>query len=424
MNSWGEKDIAQFLIFDYFDTVRQFAWMQDINEKTFFEGLGRHVAQYDKYKIIIDFLDKFFFIRYLKDKINKKDGKKIILFEETKYFPIVLASRKRYLSALMVQGFKDRLFSAKHSMGYIRTNDIDYLVLRYLESKNVSYLYELLLKVEEKLKIANPDYLVLTYDVFPIQRAMILVAKRMGIPTLVIQHSINQRTNPLFDFKVADCVLVWGEYFKDMCVEQAGRNPEDVYILGYPSTFEKIPSVKKENDNYTVCYLGQDIERHNKDLLPMKLETIAHLFNICKKLNLKFLYRPHHAEDRDLIKEKLPDINFTSKEETLEQTFKRTDICISFFSTSLVEAAMRGKITLQLMNYPLAVDNFEQLGITTKSYQTLNQLEEYLKEIANAPDINMFKSSFNNNYIETKYNPGERFLEIMEEIGKRSGKTF
>src|SRR5258706_13551837 len=146
LNSWGEKDIAQFLIFDYFDTGRQFAWMQDINEKTFFEGLGRHVAQYDKYKILIDFLDKFFFIRYSINKINKKDGKKIILFEETKYFHIVLASRKRYLSALMVQGFKDRLFSAKHSMGYIRTNDIDYLVLRYLESKNISYLYELLLK--------------------------------------------------------------------------------------------------------------------------------------------------------------------------------------------------------------------------------------------------------------------------------------
>jgi len=47
----------------------------------------------------------------------------------------------------------------------------------------------------------------------------------------------------------------------DFYIKNSFRKPDDVYILGYPYQFDKDNTFSKENNNYTVCYLGQRWEK-------------------------------------------------------------------------------------------------------------------------------------------------------------------
>ncbi|MCX6723781.1 MAG: hypothetical protein NT155_01240 [Candidatus Staskawiczbacteria bacterium] len=413
---WSDKDVADFLILDYLNTYKKIKWAKDINESSFIEGQKRHIENYNRYRILLDFLDKNFLKLYSR---LKKDGKKKILFEESKYFHIISEAKKHYQTRLIAQGKKDRLFAILNLTGYIQTNDLEQLVIFYLENKDIKYLRRLVFKIEERLMIVKPDYIVLTYDVFPIERAIVMIGRKLGIPVLVIQHAIHNMPNPVLDFKTAEYVLVWGNYFKEICLTKNMRKPENVYVLGYPHTIEKKGGSLANKSALVVCYLGQDLQRHNKELLKVKLGTINYLSEICKKLNIKFIYRHHYAEDRGFLMKKLPNIRFTPEKEKLENTLDKADIFISFSSTSLVEAAIRSKISLQLMNYPAYVDNFEKLGACNKSFKTVEEVAQYLEKIAKAPDAEEFKVGFNNDYIETRYDASRRFLEVIGKISKK-----
>jgi hypothetical protein len=136
-------------------------------------------------------------------------------------------------------------------------------------------------------------------------------------------------------------------------------------------------------------------------------------------LGLKFIYRPHPGDDRNLLKSKRPEVKFVSGSEKLEDSFRKGDIFIAFNSTSLIEAAIRSKICLQLMNYPLQSDNFENLGIVTKSFENIKDLEQYLVIISRSKKLGDFQTKFNNKYVNIHTNPGNRFLEILGDLEKK-----
>ncbi len=414
--------LSQFL-FDYFRIYyKGITWMKATGEESFYQALQFNIKKYNKYKLLTGFLDSFVLKIYSKKKpsTGSSQDKKKILFRPFKYNHIILEVKKYHQAGLLVHGNWDRLLAAKNFMGYIATSDLDQYLLAYLKEKNIAYLYQLIKKIESKLKAANPDYVVLWNDTLPMERAIILASKKLGITTLEIQHGVYDSFWPLTNGNIADYVLVWGKYFKDLYVKQGKRKPEDIYVLGYPYAIGQ--EVKNRNNHYVVCYLGQDLEIYNNDFLSVKLETLNSIYNICKKLDLEFVYRPHPGDDRELLKKKLVDIQFTDIKEGLEETFNRADIFISFNSTALVEAVMRQKISLQLLNYPIKSDNLEKLGACSASLQTLEELENYLKKIVSAQNLDEFKITFNNDYVETRYNPTERFLEIIKEIESKKIK--
>ena len=406
------EKLPQFL-FDYFHIYKGITWIKDAGEEPFCQGLQSTIKKYNKYRLLIGFLDRFFL------KLYVKKHKKKILFRPFKYYNIILGAKKYHQVGLIAHGNWDRLFAIKNFMVYIITSDLDQYVLAYLKEKNIKYLYRLIKEIENKLRAIKPDYIVLWNDILPMERAIVLASKKLGIVTLEIQHGIYDSFFPLGTGKVVDYVLVWGKYFKDLYVKQGKRKPEDIYVLGYPYLIKKNQEIKNRNNHYVVCYLGQDLEICNKDFLSVKLETANSIYKICKKLDLEFVYRPHPGDDRELLKKNLADIQFTDIGEGLEETFKKADIFISFNSTSLIEAAMRQKISLQLMNYPIKSDNFKKLGICNKTLQTFDELENYLTEIISASDLDKFKLNFNNDFVETRYNPIERFSEIIKEISLR-----
>jgi hypothetical protein len=414
--SWREKDLSQFLIFDYLDTFQAMGWNNIKN--LLMEKIKIAVQKYDKYRFAIELADRIYndlFIKLL-FKSNKKNEK--ILFKDKKCFSIISEVKKYYPIDIIVTEKKDRLFAFKNFLEYINMADLYLFIYRYLVEKNGKYLNELIKKTKEKIQKINPNYIILSNDILPIERAIVAVSKNLRICTLAIQHGLYQSNSILPDGRVADYILVWGEYFRDLYVKSGFSKPEEIYILGYPYLIEKKKVNHTENKHYIAYYLGGDFENFKKDFLSIKLETIKNIYKICNDLNIKFIYRPHPGDDRQMLKSKLPEVSFTSENEEITETFNKGDIFIAYNSTSLVEAAMRSKVCLQLINYPQPIntDNFEKLGICSKSFRKIKELAEYLEKLVKSPDLSEFKSKFNKNYIEISYNPNKRFLEILDDI--------
>ncbi len=409
---WSEDDLARFLVLDVFVAPKEATWAKDI-QKTYVDEQRLKTKKYSTWKLAFDISDKFFLNIYLK---SRKHNRKSILFQSSRSYSIMLEAKKHYNVALITEGKKDRLFALRNFLGYMGTNDLDEYISAYLQEMNAKFLYAFLKKVENKLRVLKPDYIVLRDDCFPITRAISLVSKKLGITTIVIQDGVYDSHAPLFSGKAADYIFVWGDYVKDLYVKQNVRKPEEVYVLGYPYFIEK--NNIAESKPPVVCYLGQDFERYDKNLLQIKLETIKRLCEVCGQLGLRFLYRPHPSDNRKLLEENLPGIIFSAPKEKLNQTIARADIFISFNSTALIEATIRQKITLQLLNYPIVADNFEELGACSKSFKNIIELEIHLKSMAESQNLNDFKIEFNNYCMETRGNLNQNFLEIIKKIEK------
>lgn len=258
----------------------------------------------------------------------------------------------------------------------------------------------------------NPDLIVLNDDVFPSHRAIVLVAQELGIPTVEIQHGIYMSDLPTG--READYVFVWGEYFKDLYVNNKIKKSNQVKVLGYPYIIQNCDNNYREKKRVT--YLGQSFELYDESLLSSKLETIIKLQEICNKLNFDFVYRPHPVDDLNLLKSKLKNVNFTPHGETWQKSLEKGDIFISFNSTALVEASLHSKLSIQLKSYDMSTDDFEKLGACSKSVETFEELEIYLEKIRN-DEVSSWRTSVKDSYIEIPSpNPETRFLELIQDI--------
>lgn len=406
----NEKEISEFIVWDYLNFFEQ-TGAKNLKE-TLFNKYSFVLQEYKKYKPALNFFDNIF-LKLLAREDNKK-----ILFEGIKYSSIVLETKKYYRAGLIVKDAKDRLFSFKNFMGYLNLTDLYQYVYYYLAENNIKYLYQLIEKIENRLKLIKPAYIVLWNDAMPVERAIVLAGKKLGITTLEIQHGVYQSDFPLTNGKVADYVLVWGQHFKDMYIKQRIKRAEEIYILGYPYLTEKPHLSDRTGRDYVVYYFSGAFEKFNQDSSRVELETINNLNRICKRLKLNFICRPHPSEDIRVLSKKLPEVNFAPKHERLDSSIERGDIFIALSSTALIEAAIRSKVTLQLLSSFLETnsDNYEKLGIVNKSFAEIAKLAEYLEFLSKLPNLNQARLEFNAEYIETKYHPGKRFMEILKDI--------
>jgi len=317
----NENNIENFLIWEYLVTPKKMKWenYQADWEK---EGKGR----YDRYRVFIDFFDKIYNIVQSKlfNKLDAKEKCGKILFVISYYENILTEIKKHYSTSLVVSGLRDRLSAIKNFTGYFPRNKYGRLVSKYINEKNVKHLNKLIDLIEIDLVSMKPNFIVLGNDSLPIERALILVSKKLKIPTIVTQHAHYTSNAPLSDGKVADYILVWGKYYKDLYIKNSLKKADELYILGYPYQFVKNNMFSKENNNYTLCYLGQNWEMFSNVLLEAKIDTIKKLNDVCSKLGIDFIYRPHpDGEDIELIRNNISHIKFTRKGEKLVDTIKR-----------------------------------------------------------------------------------------------------
>ena len=251
--------------------------------------------------------------------------------------------------------------------------------------------------------------------IFPINRAIVLVAHELNIPTIEIQHGIYMSNN-LPKGREVDYTFVWGEYFKDMYVKNSIKSLDQIRILGYPYEIKRFDSDVKERK--LVTYLGQNFEVINKDLLSDKISTLNEIKNICDRLDFDFIYRPHPGDDINLLKTEIKTVNFTPNGETLDRTLENGDIFISFNSTTLIEANLGSKLSIQYKSYDMPTDDLEKIGACSKTIETSDELENFLRNIKNH-DLSTFYKPVDDGFIKVPYpDPSKRFLELIEDIVK------
>lgn len=357
---------------------------------------------------------------------KEENAKAKILFQGVKYKYIVESISNNY--DIIIWGYFPYAF--KNSFDYIEVPfpppfpslDTKCPTLKQVRKmqkiieKDMDFVKNLLLKI-------SPNIIVLRTDSFPVDRMLVMAAKELGIPTINIQDGISQSNLPLLHGRAADYVFVWGNYFRDLYIKQNVKPSSKIKVLGYPYEFIQDSSSHLSlnpnvgSKNFTLYYLGQNFEVCNKDLLDIKVETINYLNKICERLGLRFIYRPHPGDDRTLMRKKAFNVEFAPQNETLEESINKGDIFVAFSSTSLIEASLNSKLTIQLMNYPFYSDNFENMGIATKSFVKLDDIQSYLENISKTGDISKFYKPFNKEYIEIpSHSPSHRFLELIDEI--------
>src|SRR3989344_669625 len=192
-------------LFHYFNLYRGIPWVKDVGENAFYDALQSTAKNYDSHKLFFTFLDWIFLKAYTTKNffIGLGRDRKKIIFRPFKYFNITLGAKKYHNVGLIVHG-RDRLVAMKHGMGYISTSDLDQHLLAYKKDKNITHLHRLIKKIERKLIIAKPDYVVLWNDVLPLERAIALASKKLGITTLEIHHGIFDEIIPMETGKIAD----------------------------------------------------------------------------------------------------------------------------------------------------------------------------------------------------------------------------
>ena len=403
-------EIEQFIIWDCIDLQDKYEF-PDYRDYHI-NNIHRIAQTHFKHRHYVKLLD-IIYNRILNPFIsfNKKHASPKILWYSTRNSYIFYNIKNGLCDTeLIPSGIKDRFSAIKHLMKYNGLTDMFGFISDYMLTNDINYLTNMLMIIETKLKTIKPDYVVLQGDSLPVERAIILACRNLGIITINIQDGIyHSQLGPPFGH-ASDYAFVWGQYFKDMYVNSDIKTPDKVYVLGYPYKLKRNTNSYK-CDDYIIYCLGDNYEIYNKDYLNIKINTLTEMNEICLRHGMSFYYRPHPGDDRGLLQESIPSIRFTPIEETLEQSFTKGDIFIGFSSTTIPEASMRNKITIQLKNYPIPCDNLEELGACTKTVETFADLEKYLTAITG-----LTNHPFNNYYIDITKNPSKSFLNIISDI--------
>jgi hypothetical protein len=169
---------------------------------------------------------------------------------------------------------------------------------------------------------------VLKNDQLPLERAIILTCRKLGIPTVVVQHGL---MNPLSERFLnvgdwADHRVVWGKYFARMME----ANGLDARVWTYPRVITKAPPTQK-----SVCLLG-----------PMPREDVRVVRRACRSLGVPLSYKLHPSAEK--VTRKKHGARVIPNNPTIWNSIGANSIFFSQMSTGLVEAGLAGRTAIQI----------------------------------------------------------------------------
>lgn len=271
-------------------------------------------------------------------------------------------------------------------------------------------------RTEKLLARVKPRGIVLGNDVeFP-ERLIILAARRLGVPTFVVQHGVYMTDDAdarIIGGDFADHVLVWGEFFADLFADATIVPRERIGVLGYPYPAPKPAAARSPHADQTVCILGQDWELYDARLEAPKKRFIENIAAACARAQLKLVYRPHPTEGPGWLSRNLPMVALTPADETLDQAFDRYDAFMSLTSTALIEAGMRGRLAVQIRDSHFVQDDFETIGACYSVANDPDDLARFLQEVVQGERSALAVSP---RYIQVLEDPASRLLELVRAL--------
>jgi hypothetical protein len=267
----------------------------------------------------------------------------------------------------------------------------------------------LLDRLGQRLKRSGVKSFVTWSDARFIDRAIVIACRRVGIRSAVLQHGIYlaHTADPCFigGEKTSD-TLVWGNHFGKMFREN-GVHRDQIHVVGYPYTLP-VQSIQTERPRQQVVIVGQDFDRIGGAHQTTKWAFTNAATIAAKKAGLRVLYRMHPAESTSWLQAQFPDLEVV--DESLEATLARDAAFVGLSSTVLVEAALRGKQSIQVIVPGYEVESFEAFGVGITV-----QIGEIETTFANWRSQRLNVATVSDLYIDCRGDICQRILSVLRE---------
>ena len=356
--------------------------------------------------------------RLLESLNTLRGGSTDLLFLGVRFSGLILSMTPKYKVGVVAQGQGDALWCLRHRLTPVpawkwRAK----LYEAYRAAHGAGDAEEILETIVEDIAAAlallKPRALILENDSLFLERAFVLAARKLGIPSVTIQDGIFQKAAPPYVLhgRFTDHMLVWGEFFRQMYVDKAVLPEERVHVLGYPYSVKPQSKLEGAPAAPTVCFLGQPWESYDENLREPKTAVLHNVAEACRALDLPLVYRPHPLERRHGLPE-TPNLSVVDAKERLEDALAKYDIFFSVNSTALVEAALRGRVAAQVLEARFPSDDFEALGVCYSLENDMNAIQEFLRKMKEKP----IPFSLNPGYIDVTNDPGERLDDLLSAL--------
>ncbi len=369
-------------------------------------------AQLFKYGSYVDL-----FLNSLK-KSYRHFGNVELLFVGSKLYDLVECTNKKVKCLVLSKGSRSLKESLRGGFASYYINKLVNDVTRTYRSEepdiNVLKEYSAIMKKTCDLfyKI-RPRAVVFFSNTGAFDRHLSIACKKVNIQTHRIQHGWFYGVEDLN--QVSDTFWVWGRYFYDKIKNNYVKLSDITHVFGYPHLMNRripnnIPSV---GEIKYACFIGQPVVPNDvyKYTFDEKLEKIELIAQILSKYKISLVYRPHGTERRyynNHLKQiaKISNIQITNRREKLKDAFNKYDLFFSVYSTALVEAAMFGKYTIQVL-----IGKIKPMIVDGIPYVT--DVERELQYMLNSSSL---RAGLDDYYIENNTTLDQRVDKFLENI--------
>ena len=195
----------------------------------------------------------------------------------------------------------------------------------------------------------RPSFMISTSDFWPAEFQCCWQAKRLGIPTAILQHGV------MSDLSVwptyYDTFLAWGETFREQLLAQ-GAPPERIRVLGMPASdnlfARSIQSADKaKNGKAQVCLVFSHTQDRIEEFALFEEFGQCLAETIRSTPEVKWKIKLHPAEDDSFYQErgisKFGQLEILPRNVSLEQAVEGATVVCTIRSTAGLQAMMLQK---------------------------------------------------------------------------------
>ncbi|WP_188208227.1 glycosyltransferase family protein [Alkalibacillus aidingensis] len=236
-------------------------------------------------------------------------------------------------------------------------------------------------------------------------RALALVARQHGIPTICMQHGII--ASPLgYLPKLADFLAVYGNYERNLYLN-SGVPSENIKVIGHPR-FDEINHPPQTNRRT----FNRKLRIHPKQkniLIISHHEQFNDLESIMRELNnqpVNIIIKPRtHVKKLRTYSKRYSNV-YLAKGIQLYDLIRYADIVVSYESTVALEAMIASKpVFIWKQNSPNPIDYFQDLDpfFYQESHKLVNNLKYFLGNIRQTSTLTSLESFLTKQGIQLRH---------------------
>jgi hypothetical protein len=268
------------------------------------------------------------------------------------------------------------------------------------------------------LGIIKPSKIVSGDVADPLNRIYSNIAINCKIPIVEIQFGIYDSTSVEWRFCLADKIVVWGEYFRELFEKEYFIPKTKIVVLGSPR-FDYLLNKTKDADfnedtkpkKVLFASMYSEISNYD-DSYDVKLIDNFKLMvvKVASKLkNIELYIKPHPLESIDWISNNnLDNVIIVDKHNDIREYISQVDVFITFGSTATFDALLGEKIVL-LANTPNLIwwdDIFLKYNAAINIHSE-NELYEIIEKILNnSPELINESRIRSNKFLQDKIQIG------------------